>query len=73
MYRKLISENIMANVKHDKDSIRAAQVAGSCRLEGIKVSREDEAMMTNIIAGNLDSMALRQSLVQRFKAENDVL
>lgn len=62
----------MANVKHDKNSVLAAQVAGSCRLEGIKVSREDETMMTNIIAGKVDSIALRHKLVQRFKTENNV-
>lgn len=39
------------------------QVAGSCRLEGIDVSKEDEVIMTAIISGDVDADKLRQQRV----------
>jgi len=48
----------------------AAQVAGSCRLEGIPVSKQDEQTMKDIIAGNVDSAQLRRDLVKKFQSQN---
>lgn len=43
----------------------AAEVAGSCRLSGIKVSREQEEQMARIIRGEVDARVL----IEEIKAE----
>ncbi len=48
----------------------AAQVAGSCRLEGIHVSQEDEAVMTAIIVGDIDASELRQQRVDAYRKKH---
>ncbi len=56
--------------KHFSDKFIAAQVAGSCRLEGIRVSADEEKLMCDIIAGKVDAVALRHQLVQQYQAQN---
>jgi len=48
----------------------ASQVAGSCRLEGIRVSASDMAIMTDVISGRADSVLLRQKIVERYQNKN---
>ncbi len=48
----------------------AAQVAGSCRLEGIKVSADDEQMMCDIISGKIDATVLRRQIIQQYRSQN---
>ncbi|AHK17149.1 MAG: antitoxin VbhA family protein [Thalassolituus sp.] len=48
----------------------AAQAAGSCRIEGLKVSAEEERLMSDIIAGRVDAEAEIEKIVQACKATN---
>jgi hypothetical protein len=46
----------------------AAQAAGSCRIEGLQVSAEEEQLMSDIIAGKVDADAEIQKIVEACKA-----
>lgn len=48
----------------------AAQIAGSCRLEGIHISAEQEQMMRDIIDGKLDSQVLIRQMIAKHKVNN---
>lgn len=48
----------------------ASQVAGSCRIEGIRVSASDERTICEVIDGKVDAKALRRKLVAQFRASN---
>ena len=48
----------------------AAQVAGSCRIEGIRVSARQEQTSRDVIDGKADAKAMRRKLVARFQASN---
>lgn len=48
---------------------QAAQLAGSCRIEGIKVTAGEELVMCQIIDGQIDGKHLRQVLVAQIKAK----
>ncbi len=50
---------------------RASQVAGSCRIEGIRVSARQEKTIRDVIDGKADSKAIRRKLVAQFKAGNN--
>lgn len=45
----------------------AAQTAGSFRMEGIRVSKEREKRMCDVIAGKVDVVSLRASVVDKYK------
>ncbi len=45
---------------------RAAQLAGSSRLEGIRVSADDEKMMASIIRGDVHATDLIRELKMEF-------
>lgn len=59
---------------HDPKSVEfdAEQVAGSLRIEGIPVSKEDELLMRDIIEGKVDPKALEAELIQNFIASNEM-
>lgn len=46
----------------------AAQAAGSCRIEGLKVTPEEEELMKDIIDGKVDAECKIQKMVDAFKA-----
>jgi len=48
----------------------AEQVAGSCRIEGIHVSKEQENMMRQIISGQVDAKKIVSDLVNRYRQTN---
>jgi len=48
----------------------AEQVAGSCRLEGMCISADDEQLMCDIVAGKVNAAELRRQLVQQYRAQN---
>jgi len=48
----------------------AEQVAGSCRLEGMRISANDEQLMLDIIAGKVNAAELRRQLVQQYRVQN---
>jgi hypothetical protein len=48
----------------------AAQAAGSCRIEGLKVAPEEEERMRDIISGKIDAEEDIQKIVDAFKAQN---
>lgn len=50
--------------KTSKDEYLAAQAAGSCRIEGLKVTREEEQLMADIIAGRVDAEAEIKKIVE---------
>jgi len=50
----------------------AAQIAGSCRLDSVRVSEEDERVMCDIISGRIDAPELRRRLVEQFKLQNQL-
>lgn len=47
-----------------------SQLAGSCRLEGIRVSAEDEKLMQSIVTGEVDGKALARQIAQRIRNEH---
>lgn len=49
---------------------KVQQIAGSCRLEAIKVSKEDELLMAQIIDGVVDGAVYRQKLAKKYKEAN---
>ena len=48
----------------------AAQVAGSCRIEGVRVSARQEKLICDVIDGKTNAKALRRKLVAQFRASN---
>lgn len=44
----------------------AEQVAGSCRIEGIQVSKKQLERMQQVIAGQLNAAELRAQLVKHY-------
>lgn len=48
----------------------ASQIAGSCRIEGIRVSVTQERIICEVIDGKTDAKILRRQLVAKFKAAN---
>lgn len=44
----------------------AEQVAGSCRLEGIRVSKKQLKTIEKVISGQVDAATLRAELVKRY-------
>jgi hypothetical protein len=46
------------------------QIAGSCRLESILVSKEDELLMAQVIDGVIDGAAYRRALAEQYKKAN---
>ena len=59
-------------VKPITSEFLAAQAAGSCRIEGLKVTEKEERLMRDIIAGKVDAEAEIQKIVNACKAENKV-
>ncbi|MGB1192280.1 MAG: hypothetical protein ACPG3T_05110 [Pseudomonadales bacterium] len=53
-------------------SALATQIAGSCNLSGIKVTSEDMAIIEKVTSGELSAQAMRQSLVQEYRAKNSM-
>ncbi len=51
-------------------SFKVRQIAGSCRLESIAVSKDDELLMAKIVDGEIDGAVYRQHLVEKYKAIN---
>jgi len=51
-------------------SFIAAQIAGSCRLEGIPVTAQDEKTIKNIVAGRVNAAQLRRALVEQYQSQN---
>lgn len=51
----------------------AVQVAGSCRMEGIRVSSNDEKRLSDIIDGRVDAKALASQIAQQYRARNKQL
>ena len=51
-------------------SYLASQVAGSCRIEGIRVSAQQEQTICDIIDGKADPKTLRRQLANQFRANN---
>jgi type IV secretory pathway VirB4 component len=49
---------------------RTSQVAGSLRMEGILVSIQDEAMISNILQGKISAAEQRRRLVTEYKKQN---
>lgn len=48
----------------------AGQVAGSCRIEGIHVSKDQENVMRQIISGQVDAKKIVNDLVNRYRKTN---
>lgn len=48
----------------------ASQIAGSCRIEGIRVSLAQERTIREVVDGKTDATLLRRQLVAKFKAAN---
>ncbi len=48
----------------------ASQLAGSCRLEGIRVSVADERLMRDIVAGEVDGRRLARQLAESIRARH---
>jgi len=48
----------------------ASQVAGSCRIEGIRVTALQEQTIRDVIEGKVDAKAMRRTLVAQFQANN---
>jgi len=48
----------------------ASQIAGSCRLDGVRVSIEDEQLICDIISGKVEPQELRRALVNQYKQRN---
>lgn len=44
----------------------AEQIAGSCRIEGVQVSKEQLKRMQQVIAGQINSEELRAQLVRYY-------
>lgn len=51
----------------------ASQVAGSCRIEGIRVSARQEQTICDVIDGKADAKAIRRKLVAQFQANNKAM
>lgn len=51
-------------------AFKAAQAAGSCRLEGIVVSKRSQARMESIIEGKKDGTAIKARLVRQYRRKN---
>lgn len=47
----------------------AAQLAGSCRIEGLKVTAEEELLMQNVIDGSVDAEAQIDGIIKNFHAK----
>lgn len=54
----------------DTHIFKAAQAAGSCRLEGIRVSKRAQKRMESIIEGNTDSQAIKERLIPQYRRKN---
>lgn len=48
----------------------ASQLAGSCRLEGISVSRADERLMQSIVSGEVDGKAAARRVAEQIRAKH---
>lgn len=48
----------------------AEQVAGSCRIAGFQVSKDQESMMRQIISGQVDAKKIVRDLVNRYRQTN---
>lgn len=46
----------------------AVQVAGSCRMEGIHVSKAQEQRMCDIISGRLDAGLIAKQLANKYRS-----
>ena len=56
--------------KRDTHIFKAAQAAGSCRLEGIRVNKRSQSRMESIIEGTTDSQAIKDRLVRQYRRKN---
>lgn len=48
----------------------ASQLAGSCRLEGISVSRAEERLMQSIISGEVDGRAAARQVAEQIRTQH---
>lgn len=48
----------------------AEQLAGSCQIEGIHVTKEQLAIMQDVISGKSDATELRSQLVERYRQKS---
>lgn len=51
-------------------SSKTRQIVGSCRLSGMVVTKDDEALMSGIIDGEIDGAEYRKKLVEFYKNSN---
>jgi hypothetical protein len=69
----IIPEDILIMAKNRKvltNRFIANQLAGSCRLEGIRVTANDETQMLNILDGRVNPAILRRNLINKYRAQN---
>jgi len=58
------------NTRRFTEKFIATQIAGSCRLDGVRVSAEEERLMCDIVTGKIDAQELRRKLVEQYRKQN---
>ena len=60
------------STKRFSDEFVAEQVAGSCRLEGIQISKKDEAQILDIVSGKKNGSKMVSDLANQYRNKNGV-